>query len=655
MTESMFTDLRRQTLAAIVDTFVAAVPHEGEDPHGFYSTSGSSLGAHEAVEGYLTEKVPSDQLEGLLGLVDALALTGLKNQPLHIREAAIGVIAGIAPEAAAGIGAVRQLSINFAYGLTDEAGYNPLLAGMGHPGVPRIPNRAGKTLKVLETQANQVIEADVVVIGSGSGGGVAAATLATAGKKVVVLEAGSYYAESDFGLTELALYEQLCLNGGLFPTTDGMVNVVAGGAVGGGSTLNWSNCVPLPDRLRARWAEEFGLTDVSEDVWTEHLDAVMTRMKVNDKVAVQNAAHTKMRVGAEALGWSYARTKLNIDPDKFDPHLQGFSGLGDATGAKQGAMRTWLQDASDAGADLVPNARAVRVLTADDRATGVEVEIVDASTGAVRHTLTVLAPTVVVSAGTMETPALLLRSGIGGPAVGTRLKLHPAGLVTGMYGEVDIDPTYGPCQAGLVNEFATASKGGSAFLIEGAQQFPGLYASATPWTSAADHKALTARYRSRADFVFFIEDVGSGQISIDEAGNSLAAYPFQHEGDQRTFKNAMIAAFRIHVAAGADTVFASGQPFAPWRTGDDVDAYIARLEALPIGPGGLAAFSAHQMGSAALGADPATSVADPRGELHDTKGVWIADASAMPTCSSVNPMITTMTLARRTATNILAS
>ena len=57
---------------------------------------------------------------------------------------------------------------------------------------------------------------------------------------------------------------------------------------------------------------------------------------------------------------------------------------------------------------------------------------------------------------------------------------------------------------------------------------------------------------------------------------------------------------------------------------------------------------------AALGEDPATSVADPRGELHDTKGVWIADASGMPTCSSVNPMVTTMTLARRTAHNILA-
>jgi choline dehydrogenase-like flavoprotein len=63
-------------------------------------------------------------------------------------------------------------------------------------------------------------------------------------------------------------------------------------------------------------------------------------------------------------------------------------------------------------------------------------------------------------------------------------------------------------------------------------------------------------------------------------------------------------------------------------------------------------FSAHQMGSCRMGADPATSVADPRGELHDTPGVWIGDASAFPTASGTNPMISTMALAHRTASHV---
>lgn len=651
--QSPFTDVRRATLAALVDTFVPAVAHDGEDPTGFWATTGSSLGAHLAIEEYLAAKVPAEQVAGLMELVDALALAGLKNQPQHVRETLVGVVAGIAPEAAGGIGALRQLAINFAYAIADDRGRSPLLDGMGWPGVPEIADRAERTLTVRETAAGEQITCDAVVVGSGSGGGVVAAELAAAGKQVLVLEAGGYHAEADLGLTELAAYQQLCLYGGVTPTADGMVNVVAGGVVGGGSTVNWSNSVPLPDRLRERWASEFGLSDVGEDSWVEHAQAVMERMQVNEKVAYQNGAHTKLSEAAEALGWAYRHAALNIDPERFDPEVAGFSGFGDATGAKQGTMRTFLQDASDAGAELVPRARAREILLEDGRATGVVAEILD-DAGAVRHEITVSAPTVVVAGGSMETPALLLRSGIGGPAVGTRLKLHPAGLVTGLYGEEDLAPFRGPAQAGIMHEFSGGSEGGSAFLVEGVQQFPGLYASVTPWTSGAEHKALTSRYRNRADWVFITEDQGSGRISIDEHGRSVATYPFDDEGDQQTFHNAVAACVRMHVAGGADTIWVGGQPFAPWRSGDDVEAYLDRLAALPLGAGGLVAFSAHQMGSAALGDDPATSVADVRGQVHDAKGVWIGDASGMPTCSSVNPMITTMTLARRTAHAVLA-
>ncbi|MFW0796450.1 GMC family oxidoreductase [Gordonia sp. CPCC 205515] len=654
MTEITFTPLRRETLQALVDTFVASVPHEGEDPHGFYATPGSAVGAHLAVEQYLTAKLPAAQLAGLLELLDAFALTGLKNQPQHVRETSIGVVSRIAPEAAVGIGAVRQLSINFAYAITDEQGRSPLVTGMGFPGIPEIAGRRGRTLTVRDTAADDTIVCDAVVVGSGSGGGVAAAELAGAGKRVIVLEAGDYVSEAEFGLTELAAYQQLCLNGGAFQTVDGMVNILAGGVVGGGSTLNWSNSVPLPVRLRQRWADEFGLTDVATDEFEAHISAVMSRISANEKVAFQNGPHTKLSEGAQACGWSYKHTNLNIDPELFDEKLSGFSGFGDATGAKQGTMRTYLQDASDAGAELIARARAREVLHTDGQASGVLVDIVDAE-GVVSYSIRVMAPTVVVAGGSMETPALLLRSGIGGPAAGANLRLHPAGLVSGLYGDEDLAPFSGPAQAGIMDEFGAGSDEHHAFLVEGVQQFPGLFASVTPWTSAAEHKELIGRYRSRADWVFITEDHGSGRISIDDEGRSVAGYPFDDEGDQRTFHTAASACIRMHAARGADTIWVGGQPFAPWRRGDDVDEFIARVDALPIGPGGLVAFSAHQMGSAALGSDPETSVADPSGQLHDTRGVWIADASGMPTCSSVNPMVTTMTLARRTAHAILAA
>jgi choline dehydrogenase-like flavoprotein len=86
-----------------------------------------------------------------------------------------------------------------------------------------------------------------------------------------------------------------------------------------------------------------------------------------------------------------------------------------------------------------------------------------------------------------------------------------------------------------------------------------------------------------------------------------------------------------------------------WRAGDDLEEFIAAMQEIPLGVGGHKLFSAHQMSSCRMGSDPATSVADPWGELHDTPGVYIGDASALPTASGVNPMISTMAIAHRTA------
>ena len=166
------------------------------------------------------------------------------------------------------------------------------------------------------------------------------------------------------------------------------------------------------------------------------------RIHCNDKVATQNAPHQRLAAGAAKLGYSYRVAMLNIDPDKYDPNLIGYSGMGDQTGAKQGTMRTYLQDASDAGAKLLPNTRADRILTENGAAVGVEATYTDPQTQQ-NSRVVIHAPSVVAAAGSLETPALLLRSGIGGPAVGAELRLHPASLVTGIYDEPQ-DPWYRP-------------------------------------------------------------------------------------------------------------------------------------------------------------------------------------------------------------------
>ena len=645
-----FNASQRKTLTAIVDTFVAAVPHE-DDPTGFYAAKGSDVGADVAAEHYLVTHLPEEQLAGLLQLIDTAGLVGLKNQPQAVREAIIANLAGISLETAGAIAALYQLSVLLAYSLPGPEGGNPLWAGMGYPGpVQAPPSDAPKTLQVITPSGETTLEADVVVVGSGSGGGVAAAMLAQAGKRVIVLEAGGYFNESDFVQLEPLAYRNLFLRGGFFPSADGMVSIAAGSTVGGGSTVNWSNSLLTPATVRASWAAD-GLTDVNTPAFDEHLQAVFERIHCNDKVATQNEPHQRLAEGAAKLGYSYRVAMLNIDPDRYDPKLIGWSGMGDQTGAKQGTMRTYLQDASDAGAKLLPNTRAERILTENGAAVGVEATYTDPQT--LQNSRVVIhAPSVVAAAGALETPGLLLRSGIGGPAVGAELRLHPASLVTGIYDEPQ-DPWYGPAMAGIMNEFAEVNDC-HGYIVECVQHLPGLFTTVVPWLSGEQHKELTRKYRYRADWVFIVKDRGAGTVTIDENGESAHWYPFTDELDRRHFREAAVTSIRMQEAAGAQQIFLAGQPFAPWQRGEDLEAFIEKVNQVPIGPGGTPVFSAHQMCSAQLGSDPQSSVAKPNGELHDTTGVWIADSSGMPCCSGVNPMLSVMALARRTAMNMLS-
>jgi choline dehydrogenase-like flavoprotein len=122
------------------------------------------------------------------------------------------------------------------------------------------------------------------------------------------------------------------------------------------------------------------------------------------------------------------------------------------------------------------------------------------------------------------------------------------------------------------------------------------------------------------------------------------------EVDRRVFIRANQELARLHAAAGAEEILTLHQDArTAWRRGEDLEAFIEGLASASYEATDIVKFTAHQMGSCRMGSDPGSSVADGRGELHDTRGVWIGDASAFPSAPGVNPMITIMALARRTA------
>jgi choline dehydrogenase-like flavoprotein len=182
-------------------------------------------------------------------------------------------------------------------------------------------------------------------------------------------------------------------------------------------------------------------------------------------------------------------------------------------------------------------------------------------------------------------------------------------------------------------------------------------ASAIPWTSGEQHKGFLEDFGHVATFIGLIRDHGEGHVELDPGTlMGVPYYALNDPIDVATTHRALEAQIRLHHAAGASRigVLATGLPL--WHRGeDDLEEFIQRAQRIPLRAGAMRMFAAHQMGTCRMGTDPDTSVANPHGELHDTQGVWIGDASAFPTPSGTNPMITIMALAHRTAERIVGA
>src|SRR5689334_5702425 len=548
---SVLSEGQQAALTAICDTVVPSLPRD-RDPEGLWGRKASDIGVDLAAAQLIAE-IPDPELQaGILMLIDAIGGQGIARASQDSREQILRNTALSDPRAAAGVAALIGMTLFLHYGAPDpETGKNPNWEAFRYPGPISQPPQVEKALKIHEPAGSEeTLEADVCIVGSGSGGAVVAAVLAERGLDVVVLEAAGYYNESDFTQLELPAYQQMFWRGGPTLTADGNVSLVAGTTLGGGTTINWTNCLRTRPWVREQWAREHGLEGVDGPEFDRHLDAVMGRINANDRCSDLNGTQQRLREGAEALGWSFETIIRNTDPDSYTPEMAGYLGFGDQSGSKQSADRTWLADAQRRGARFLTFTRARRVLTDSGRAGGVEaVWQTPDGRGA---QITVKAPRVVVACGSLESPALLLRSVIGGPAVGQNLRLHPSSVVGGAYG-TDQQAWWGPPQAGLCDEFADTGEG-FGFLIETAQYAPGLIGSATPWINGADHKQRMEEFRYTGTLISLTRDRGAGQVIVDSNGESLPTYAVTDALDLENLRRGIEVQIRLHEAAGAHQI-----------------------------------------------------------------------------------------------------
>ncbi len=656
---SVLDDTQRRTLEAVCETFVPPVETGEADPvlREFLARGAGALGVAAQIEGLMGQAMSPEQVAGFAALLDALAGNDFATLPLEARTQVIHATAASSHGARLGVIGLRNLTLLFFYALPDELGRNPNWPAIGYPGpisAPPSPEQAPKTIRTTDVDGpSATLSADACVVGSGAGGAVIAAELQRRGHSVLVLEMGGYRNESDFKQLELVGLFELYLGGGLLASEDGSISIFAGSTLGGGTVVNYMNCLRTPDRIRREWAEH-GLTGLEDPSYDEHIDAVMRRINATAEATTQNRQHQKMIDAFERLGMAHKTIVRNVDTACEDPATCGYCLAGCPRGAKQSTLKTYLQDASDAGASVLVGCHADRILLGEDgRAQGVAATVThaDGSSTAV----TVQAATVVVACGAIESPALLLRSGIGGPAVGKHLRLHPAAIVNGIY-EEPIDAWAGQIQSEVSDHFATCD-GEHGFLIESLGAMPAVNAGGVPWRDGEQHKREFARtFRHHAPFLSVARDHGEGEVVLDPHGQPIVRWSLSDEVDRRLIVKANVELARLHHAIGAPEIRTLHAEELVWRrdSGEEFERFLQRIEQAAYGPTDLIIFTAHQMGSCRMGGDPGDSVADGDGQLHDVPGVWIGDASAFPTAPGVNPMVSIMSLAHRTADRIAA-
>ena len=658
----VLTPARAATLRALADTFIPAGPAPGGPPPGSALVDLDKLTA--AIQAQpLGAQVQFSQLLDLLtkplaGLTWWGPLRPFQALAPAQRERLLQSWANSrVPALRQGFQALRKLCTFLYYGGSPADGsLNPAWAALGYPG-PALPPDSGppvaaeRPLKPLAPTADTTYSCDVLIIGSGAGGGVMAGELAQAGHDVLVLEAGPYCHGRDFTQREADMLGRLYDGRGALSTRDGGVGILAGACLGGGTTVNWAGAFRTPDYVLEEWAREHDAPQFTSAAFKASLDAVAQALSVNTDYPRHNGQNQTLRDGSARLGQATQLIPRNekglVDNDLHYQGL-GFSTLGDAHGIKQGTLNTYLRTAAAHGARLLPDTRAERVTVVGGRATGAEAVHTTADGRVVR--ITVRAQRVVVAAGAIQTPTLLLRSGLRHPHLGRHLHLHPTVVVAAHYPQA-MHSWHGPSMS-VVNDTYTRLQGTNfGVKLETPPTHPGLLAMVLPWQSGAQHRQLLQAASHLGSFIVLTRDRDGGRVRADKQGKPLIDYKLS-KFDKQNMLAGVRAAAEIHVAAGAHTVFLPHGSLPTLHAEGGTlrnPALLDQFSSLRWHPNRFGLYSAHQMSTCRLGGQRATHPIRPSGETVEVQGLYVADGSAFPACSGVNPMLTIMALAHYTA------
>ncbi|WP_332854147.1 GMC family oxidoreductase [Duganella sp. S19_KUP01_CR8] len=519
------------------------------------------------------------------------------------------------------------------------------------------PIRAGlaagwRVTDCARLDADLTLEADVIIVGSGAGGGVSAEILALSGLRVLIVEEGALRSSSDFNMKEAEAYPQLYQESAARKTRDKGINILQGRTVGGTTTVNWTSSFRTPDITLAYWTKQFGLKDYTPEKLAPWFGMMEQRLNISDWAAAPNENNDLLRRGAAKLGIPTGLIRRNVN----GCWNLGYCGMGCPTNAKQSMLVTTIPGALTQGATLLTRARAERFVIQGDKVAQLDcVALDDAGKLATGRRITLRAKHYIVAGGAINSPALLLRSGAPDPhgLLGKRTFLHPVVISAGTF-EQRVDGYAGAPQTVYSDHFLHNSPidGPIGYKLEVPPLHPLLLATTTAGFGA-QHAGDMAQFPHKQAILALLRDgfhadAPGGSVALDSRGAPVLDYPisdFLWDGARRAF----LTMAEIQFAAGAQDVspvHESAPRYTSWAQAR------AGIAALPLKLLATRVVSAHVMGGCTMSDDERQGVCGADGRYHGLANLSVYDGSLFPTSIGANPQLSIFGVVARLASGL---
>jgi choline dehydrogenase-like flavoprotein len=497
------------------------------------------------------------------------------------------------------------------------------------------------------------IDCDVVIIGSGAGGGISAEILSRSGLKVIIVEEGPLRTAADFKMHEKQAYADLYQEVAGRQTMDKGIQVFQGRAVGGSTTVNWTSSFRTPKQTLEFWQSNFLVDGLLRDELSPWFDWVEHRLNISLWPIPPNKNNQLLADGAKKLGWAHAVIPRNV---KGCANL-GYCGMGCPINAKQSMLVTTIPTALENGATLINRARAESLVIENDQVKGVWLTAMNKQGQIKQQNVTkVNAKRVVLSAGAIGSPSVLLRSQAPDPfnTLGRRTFLHPVSVTIAKMPD-KVEAFSGAPQSIYSDEFLWRDgvSGELGYKMEVPPMHPVL-SSTFLIQHGEGHDQLMKDYPYyQANLALlrdgFNEDSQGGEVSLDSNGYPQLDYKIT-PALWRGLRQAMLSMAELQFAAGAKQVLPLHLDATMQSSWSSAKALIEQLPAEHLR---WQTMSAHVMGGCGMGKDEKQSVVNNLGQHHQLENLSVIDGSLFPTSLGVNPQLTIYAVSAKLASSLV--